>query len=70
VNQTRVRRELIYLVKALDLYTGQVNCELWPVDRPCGGMLAVTCPNPPLRGGGGVRFMDEFQTGGQVCTVG
>ena len=63
VNQTRVRRELIYLVKALDLYTGQVNCELWPVDRPCGGMLAVTCP-------GGVRFRDESRTGGQVCTVG
>ena len=46
VNQTRDRRELIYSVEALDLYTGQVNCELWPVDSPCGGMLAVTCPNP------------------------
>ena len=26
--------------------------KLWPVDRPCGGMLAVTCPYPPLRGEG------------------
>ena len=50
------------------MYTGQVNCELRPVERPCGGMLAVTCPNPPLKGD--VRFRDEFQTGGQVCKVG
>ena len=39
VNQTRVRRELIYSGKALDLYTGQVNCERWPVDPPLAGML-------------------------------
>ena len=65
VNQTRVRRELIYKVKALDLYTGQVNCELWPVDRPCGWNAGCDLPR-----GGGVRCRGEFQTGGQVCTVG
>ena len=69
VNQTRVRRELIYERKALDLYTGQVNCERWPVDPPHGWNAGLTCPNPPLRGGS-VRCRDEFQTGGQLCTGG
>ena len=33
------------------LYTRQVNCERWPVDRPHGWNAGLTCPNPPGEGG-------------------
>ena len=35
----------------MNLYTGQVNGERWPVDRPCGWNAGLTCPLLPCGGG-------------------
>jgi len=36
-----------------DIYTGQVNCERWPVDRPRGWNAGLTDPGPMCEGGKG-----------------
>ena len=42
---------LVYWGTAVDLYTGQVNGERWPVDRPCGWNAGLTLT--PCGGGEG-----------------
>ena len=47
----------------MDLYTGQVNCERWLVDRPRGWDAGLTDPGP-MCGGGEVQ-VTSVETPGQ-----
>jgi len=41
----------------VDIYTGQVNCERWLVDRPFGWNAGLTDSGPMCGGGGEVQVM-------------
>ena len=44
----------IGVISGYTVYTRQVNCESWPVDRPRGWNAGLTDPGP-MCGGGEVR---------------
>ena len=43
-----------FIGRLADIYTGQVNCERWPVDRQCGWNAGFTDPGPMCGGRGEV----------------
>ena len=49
----------------MDIYTGQVNCERWPVDHPCGWNAGLNDPGPMCGGGGEVQ-VTSVETCGQL----
>ena len=54
-NRQRLRVYWLYWCdRRIYVYTGQVNCEHWPVDRPRGWNAGLTDPGP-MCGGGRVR---------------
>jgi len=46
------------------IYTGQVNCERWPVDRPSGWSAGLNDPGPMCGGEGEVQ-VTSVETRGQ-----
>ena len=49
----------------MDIYTGQVNCEHWPVDRLRGWNAGLTNPGPMCGGEGEVQ-VTSIETCGQL----
>ena len=49
----------------MDIYTGQVNCKRWLVDRPHGWKAGLTNPGPMCRGGEGKVQVTSVETRGQ-----
>ena len=52
-NGQRFRVYFALLVSYADIYTGQGNCERWPVDRPSGWNAGLIDPEPMCGGGRG-----------------
>ena len=47
------------------IYTGQVNCEHWPVDHPRSWNAGLTDPGPMCGGGRGEVKVVSVETSGQ-----
>ena len=50
----------------MDIYIGQVNCEHWRVDCPCGWNADLTDPGPMGRGGRDEVQVTSIETRGQL----
>ena len=50
----------------MDIYTGQVNCERWPVDHLRGWNAGLTDPGPMCGGGKGEVQVTSLETRNQL----